>query len=111
VIKTKKTGNKAALARSLGVSRSSLYYVSFKDKKDWLLKTKIETVLREHPSYGSRRIAQTLKLNRKRIKQVMNRFGLRPYRRKGRKWRKRKTVLPTYSNLLATVIPGYPHHI
>lgn len=95
----------------MGVSRSSLYYTSRKDKKDWNLKIKIESVLREHPAYGSRRIAQTLNLNRKGVKGVMNKFGIRPYRRKGRKWRKKKAILLVYPNLLATNIPSYPHHI
>ena len=110
-MKTKKDGNKTILAQSLGCARSSLYYVSRKDKKDWFLKSKIEAVLREHPSYGSRRVAQALALNRKGIKRVMNRFGVRPYRRKGRKWRKKKALPITYSNLLSTTIPSYRHHI
>lgn len=110
-MQTKQDGNKTVLARSLGVSRSSLYYVSKKNKKDWLLKARIEAVLREHPAYGSRRIAQTLGLNRKGVKRVMNRFGIRPYRRKGRKWRKKKAILVVYPNLLSTVMPSYPNHV
>lgn len=49
------------LARQLGVSRQSLYYVPKKENRDWSLKTRIEEVLREHPSYGSRRLALHLK--------------------------------------------------
>lgn len=71
-MKTKKDGvSKTVVARSLGVSRSSLYYASKKDRKDWMLKNKIEGVLREHQCYGSRRIAQALLLNRKGVKRVM----------------------------------------
>lgn len=103
--------NKTFLARSFRISRSSLYYVSKKNKKDWFLKTRIEGVLRAHPAYGSRRIAQELSLNRKGVKRVMNRFGIRPYRRKGRKWRKKKAVSVVYPNLLITLMPSYPHHI
>ena len=51
---------KTALARSLGISRASLYYVSRKEKKDWATKAGMEEVLREHPSYGSRRLSQVL---------------------------------------------------
>jgi len=103
--------NKTALARSLGVSRASLYYVSQKERRDWELKTKIETVLRSHPSYGSRRIAQELNLNRKGVRRVMRRFSIKPYRRRGRKWRKQKTIQAIYPNLLLTIVPSYSHHI
>lgn len=110
-MKTKKDGNKTVLAKSLGVSRSSLYYVSKKEKKDWLLRTKIEAVLREHPAYGSRRIAQTFHLNRKGIQRVMRCFGMKPYRRRGRKWRKKKRISVLCPNLLATTMPSYAHHV
>ena len=55
--------NKTLLAQTLGVSRASLYYRSTQADKDWLLKTRIELLLREHPSYGSRRLAITLHRN------------------------------------------------
>ena len=106
-----KNRTKAALAKDLGLSRSSLYYVSRKERKDWELKTKIEVVLREHPSYGSRRVAQHLHLNRKGVKRVMRKFGIKPYRRRGRKWRKTKAVLVMYANLLTTIIPSYRGHV
>lgn len=102
---------KTALAKSLGVSRASLYYVPKKDKRDWDIKAQIEAVLREHPSYGSRRIALALNRNRKCIRRVMRKFGVKPYRRRGKKWRKKKNISVIYPNLLLTVIPSYPHHI
>ena len=67
-------GSKTVLARALGLSRSTLYYVSRKDRKDWALKVRMEEILREHPSYGSRRIAQALHRNRKGVQRVMRRF-------------------------------------
>lgn len=103
--------SKTALARLLGISRAMLYYLSRKDKKDWHLKTQIETVLRAHPSYGSRRIACELKLNRKRIQRVMRKFGIKPYRRRGRKQRRKKNISVIYPNLLLFTIPAYPHHL
>lgn len=110
-MKTKTDGNKTVLAKVLGVSRSSLYYVSKKDVKDWFLKNRIETLLREHPGYGSRSIRDTFHLNRKGIQRVMRKYGLRPYRRRGRKWRKKKKISIIYQNLLRTNIPSYRHHI
>lgn len=103
--------SKTALARSLGIARSSLYYVSKKEKRDWESKVRIEEVLREHHGYGSRSIATALSKNRKGIQRVMRRFGIRPYRRIGRKWRKKRKIQVIYPNLLFTTIPVYPHHI
>jgi len=105
------TENKTLLARSLGISRSTLYYASKKEIADWKLKVRIEEVLSEHPAYGSRRIALELHVNRKRIRRVMRLFGLHPYRRRGRKWRKTKAVSIQYPNLLQLEYPEYPHHI
>lgn len=104
--------NKKDLARKLGVSRSSLYYVPKKPSKDWALKVEMEKVLREHPSYGHRRLALHLHVNRKRVLRVMKLFGIQPYRRRGKKWRKPEekpeNVVP---NLLLTIEPAYPNHI
>lgn len=108
---TKKDGNKTVLAKTLNVSRSSLYSVPKKDKKDWVLKNRIEEVMREHPGYGSRRICDALGRNRKGIQRVMRKFGLKPYRRRGRKWRKKKAIVVVYPNLLITDIPSFRHHV
>lgn len=110
-MKEQPTGNKTLLARQLGISRSSLYYNPTKEKQDWELKCRIEEVLREHPSYGSRNLAQALGRNRKPIQRVMRLFGLHPYRRRGKKWRKTKEKTETYDNLLLVEYPMYPHHI
>ncbi len=74
------TESKTLRARELGISRSSLYYKQKKPDKDWILKCEIETVLREHPSYGSPRIALHLKRNHKPIERVMRIFGIKAYR-------------------------------
>jgi putative transposase len=103
--------SKSELARSLGVSRSSLYHVSKKDKRDWEMKAKIEEALRAHPSYGSRRLALHLGKNRKGIQRVMQRYGVHPYRRRGRKYLVKKRVKVIYPNLLMHTIPAYPNHI
>ena len=98
------------MARAMGVSRSSLYYVATQDTKDWALKVRIEEVLHEHPSYGARRLAQALHVNRKRMQRVMRIYGIKPYRRHGRKYRKTKAERH-FPNLLMGVYPSYPNHI
>jgi len=102
---------KALRARELGVSLRRFYYKTKKPDKDWQLKCQIEEVLREHPSYGSRRLAWHLHLNRKRIKRVMNIFGIKAYRRRGLKWKKTKNIKVIYPNLLLTTYPAYENHI
>jgi putative transposase len=100
-----------AYARSVGVSRQSLYYEHKLPEKDWRLKQQIEEVLHEHPSYGHKRIAMHLKINKKRIIRVMKKFGIKPYRRRGKKFRKSKPQGQIFPNLLLSEFPKYPHHI
>jgi putative transposase len=104
---------KALLARELSVYRGVFYYKKKKPDKDWKLKCRIEEVLRtsgKH-SYGSRRIALDLGLNRKQVKRVMNLFGIKAYRRRGKKWKKTKNIKVIYPNLLLTTEPSYENHI
>ncbi len=102
---------KTAFAASVGISRSQLYYRRVLPEKDWTLKQKIELVLRDYPSYGHKRIALKLRVNRKRILRVMKIFGIKPYRRRGRKFKKTKSMSVSFPNLLLTEFPHYPHHI
>lgn len=102
---------KALRARELGVYRGAFYYKKKKEEKDWKLKSQIEEVLREHPSYGSRRCAIQLHVNRKKVKRVMNLFGIKAYRRRGLRWKKTKNIKVVYPNILMTTYPVYPNHI
>ena len=103
--------SKTRRAKELGMYRGALYYKPKKPEKDWELKRRIEEVLRIHPSYGSRRLAIHLKLNRKRVKRVMNLFGIKAYRRRGKRWKKTKNIKAIYPNLLLSNFPSYPNHI
>lgn len=101
---------KALRAKELGVSRGSLYYQPRMPERDWKLKCLIEEVLREHPSYGSPRIALCLKRNKKPVERVMKLFGIKAYRRRGRK-PKGQAVKVEYPNLLLSVMPLWRGHI
>lgn len=96
-----------ARAATLGVCESTLYYKHKMPERDHALRREIEEVLREFPSYGHKRIARALKRNKKAILRVMKVFGIRPYRRRGRKWRKTKTESVYYPNLLRVVTPTF----
>src|ERR1051326_3142252 len=79
---TKQT--KTALAKKIGVSRGMLYYQHKRPVADERLKGEIEKVLEHHPSYGHKRIALELSLNRKRVLRVMRKYHLMPKRRRGK---------------------------
>lgn len=99
------------MARELGISRGSLYYQSKKPNKDWQTKCAIELVLRENPSYGHKRLATCLKMNKKKVLRVMKIYGIKPYRRHCRKWKQAKHISAMYPNLLFTEYPSYKNHI
>lgn len=94
----------------MGVSRASLYYLPRQRQKDWGLKIRIEGELRQHPAYGLRRLAQALQVNRKRTQRVMRLYGLKPYRRRVRRYR-RMQARPVFPNLLLEVMPSDANHI
>lgn len=77
--------NKTALAKKLGVSRSSLYYQPKMPAKDLALKSQIEQTMKDNKAYGHKRVAMDLGINKKRALRVMKLFGLKPQRKRGRK--------------------------
>ena len=94
-----------SLHEVFGVSKSSLYYKSKKHKQDLQVKEQIEKVWNDHPSYGHKRLAIELKLNRKQILRVMRKFDLKPYRRHRKPFKRSITnVHDQYPNLLKTTL-------
>lgn len=65
----------------IGFSRSHQYHEHKQPAKDWHTKQLIELALRDHPSYGHKRLAIHLGINKKRVLRVMKLFGIKPYRR------------------------------
>lgn len=103
---------KARLATVLGISRARLYYEPKLPPKDWTLKCRMEQVLRTFPSYGYRRLALELKVNGKRTLRVMRLFGIKPYRRRGRKPKKANgSATQGYPNLLLAIQPKQPGQV
>ena len=85
------------------VSRSSLYYKSTKRLEDEEVKKRIEKVWEDFPSYGHKRLATALDLNKKRILRVMKIYNLKPYRRHRKPWKPSKSKeYDEYPNLLPT---------
>lgn len=65
----------------IGFSCTHQYYEHKQPAKDWHTKQLIELTLRDHPSYGHKRLALHLGINKKRVLRVMKLFGIKPYRR------------------------------
>lgn len=106
------TDNKNASCEVLSFSRRSLYYQSKQEVKDWNTKQMIETVLRDNTSYGHKRLAQCLHINKKRVLRVMKKYGIKPYRRTVKSpWKTSKNKGFIFPNLLLTEIPLYKNHI
>jgi putative transposase len=99
-------GSKKELAKKLGISRSSLYYDSKMKVRDQAVKEDILAALSEHPSYGHRRLAIHLGRNKKCILRVMKKYGIKPYRRRVRRPRKKGDLnkdpltAPNYAKVL-----------
>lgn len=80
IINKKQRESKTQLAAKLGVSRSSLYYKAKRDTLDEEMKKQILIILGLNPSYGHKRIALEFSLNNKRIRRVMGKYNIKPYR-------------------------------
>ena len=76
---------KTELAKSLGVSRQSLYYKPIRESKDLITKAEIEKVMGVHKSYGHKRIAIELQMNKKKIRRLMKKYDMKPFRRRVKK--------------------------
>jgi putative transposase len=111
-VNIQKQKTKKDLAKHLGISRSSLYYELKRPLADLKSKELIKKVMSDHPSYGHRRIALELKMNRKKILRVMRKFDLKPYRRRIKKPIKPEDIgkKPSiYLNLIKNIIPDKPN--
>ena len=89
IVQKKQRESKTQLAKRLGISRSGLYYRGKLEVVDEELRKQILVVLGIHPSYGHKRIAMEFPLNKKRILRVMKKYGIKPYRRRAKRPRKK----------------------
>ncbi len=113
-VKTRKI-TKSEIAKKLGISRQSLYYQKKRPEIDEEIRRQIEAVLAEHKAYGHKRIAPELKLNKKRIRRVMKKFNIKPYRLHGKKPDKKedkgKAVEKDSVNMYTLLCPIAPNVI
>lgn len=102
---------KTALADQLGVSRSIFYYRAKLPDKDQKLKTDIEKAMEVNQSYGHKRIALALSINKKRALRVMKKFNLKPCRRRTKLIKPEDQNKPAlaYPNLVKGFCPIVPN--
>lgn len=102
-----KSENKTRLAKKLNISRGMLYYQPKRLALDEKTKTLILKVLSDHPSYGHKRIALELKLNKKRVLRIMKLYNLKPYRRRKTPFKPDDLGRPStaYQNLIKDFCP------
>jgi putative transposase len=104
--------NKSQTLEYLNIPKSSFYYKPLLDEKDSLLKKEIENVLVNNPSYGHKRIAISLNLNKKQVRRVMKKFGIKPSRGRKKPWKySKKDEYEASPNLLLSLFPLYKNHI
>ena len=111
------SSNKAQVSKSAAcaqvlVSRNSLYYKPKLPAKDLLLKQRIEAILLEHKSYGHRRIALALGINKKRVRRVMKLFNIKPKKsRKRPRISKNKFPKNSAKNLILDLAINKPNQV
>ena len=102
---------KSVCAEALGINRKNIYRQLKQPAKDQALKQQIETVHRQHPAYGHRRMAIHLGINHKRAQRVMAMFNLRPPRRRCKRYSTVATPHHAYHNLLTDMTVTDPHQV
>lgn len=105
---------KTALAKKLGIARSSLYYHPKKPPKDEAFKAQIVAVMDEHKAYGHRRVAWELQRNHKAVGRIMKKHGLKPKLRRGFKPLKLDDLgrpETHVTNILSILCPIEPNYI
>jgi transposase InsO family protein len=103
--------NKSEALKYLNISRSSFYYHSILEKKDLILKAKIEKVMIDNSSYGHKRISIELSIGKKQILRVMKKYGMKPSRCRKKAWKRGKTEESASPNLLVSLFPLYQNHV
>jgi putative transposase len=103
--------NKTKTLEYLNIPKASFYYKSLLEDKDNNLKNQIEKVIQNNPSYGHKRIAMELEINRKRIRRVMNKFGIKPSRKRKKPFKRGSNDKYEAKNLLVSLLPLYENYI
>lgn len=106
------TNNKKLLAPLLGISRKRIYYQKIQDTKDLAVKAQIEALHLMHPAYGHKRVALALGYGKNKARRIMNKYSIKPPRRKGKKlFLTRSINNHHYTNLIRNLRANKPNQI
>lgn len=109
--KTSSVLPKGIQAGLLGISRNSLYYQPQPvDPETLAVMNRIDELYTKRPFYGSRKIAEDLGYNRKRIQRLMREMGIEAIYQKPN-LSKNSLPHPVYPYLLKGVTASHPNHI
>ena len=108
----------AVVGQVLDLSRSSYYYQA-QEPDEQRLREAIEDVIRDFPTYGSRRVAKQLRrlphemtVNRKRIRRLMREMGLQqPQKRRKCRTTNSQHGYPRYPNLVQDLEVTFPEQV
>src|SRR3989344_2216765 len=75
---------KTALAKQFGIARSTLYRKPKQAAKDKLLLEQILEIMKDNRYYGKPRIADAMGRDIKLVKRIMEKYGLKPKKRRKR---------------------------
>ncbi|MGI0058895.1 MAG: IS3 family transposase [Nitrosotalea sp.] len=103
---------KQVRAEALGVNRKNIYHTNLQHLKDEALRANIVSAWLKHPSYGHKRLGLNLKVNHKRVRRVMKKFGLKVPRRKVFFYTTKSTQkVHKYTNLIKDFVPIHAHDL
>ena len=100
--------SKKALAKKLGISRSSLYYKPKQKDKDLALLKEIKEVMSKNPSYGHKRVAMALCIGKNRALRIMKLYCLEPKLKRIKPKYKIKKTKSKRKNLIKNICPIAP---
>ena len=109
----------AAVCETLNLPRSSYYRRTTPRAEEPAVRTAIEAVAREFPTYGSRRVTHplrrpphALRVNRKRVRRLMRVMGLqRLVKRRKRRTTDSQHGYPRYPNLVDGLTVAHPDQV
>lgn len=76
----KNAPDKQFAGKVIGINSKNIYKTKGKEAKDLKVKESIEATFKDHPAYGHRRLSIELGMNKKRVRRIMKKYGLKPPR-------------------------------
>lgn len=94
------------------MNRKRFYHHKTRETSDLLIKQEIDNLLIDNPAYGHKRVAMALGYGHNKALRIMNKYGIKPPRRKAHKlWLTKGVSNHHYTNLIKGVFPVKPNQI